>query len=229
MKNSGKLVIVAIVVVALGAAAFAAWYQYRGQKNALDFWGTTSAVLIAEAPQISIFELGEAGPAEQDQDEPETTVEEEAESAHPTSLEYGDRAWKVRTVKPGHEAPGIKNIRRALVQDTTFDWTETTSDEVEPEWQYAIAFTDNRNWATVLFDFETGRVALTGGKKSAPLDPAANKDLREFFAEQFADSKPADQPTEPPADQPPAGPDAPTEDKPAEETPPSVKEELATE
>lgn len=43
MKNSGKLVIVTIVVVALGAAAFAAWYQYRGQKNALDFWGTTGA------------------------------------------------------------------------------------------------------------------------------------------------------------------------------------------
>lgn len=105
------------------------------------------------------------------------------------------------------------------MQDTTFDWKATPSDEVEPEWQYAIAFTDNRNWATVLFDFETGRVALTGGKKSAPLDPAANKDLREFFAEQFADSKPADQPTEPPSDQPPAAPDAPPEDKPAEETP----------
>jgi len=218
MKNSGKLVIVTIVVVALGAATFAAWYQYRGQKNALDFWGTTSAVLIAEAPQISIFELGEAGPAEPDQDESETMVEEEAESPHPTSLEYADRAWKVLTVKPGHEAPGIKNIRRALVQDTTYDWQATPSD-VEPEWQYAIAFTDNRNWATVLFDFETGRVALTGGKNSAPLDPAANKDLREFFAEQFADSKPADPPAEPPSDQPPAEQGSPPGDKPAEEAP----------
>jgi hypothetical protein len=213
MKNSGKIVIVTIVVVALGAAAFAAWYQYRGQKNALDFWGTTSAVLIAEAPQISIFELGEAASSEQEQDEPEAVEGEDAETAHPKSLEYADRSWKVLSAKAGHEAPGIKNIRRALVQDTTFDWKTTPSD-VEPEWQYAIAFTDNKNWATVLFDFETGRVALTGGKKSAPLDPAASKDLREFFAEQFADSAPA----EPPADQPPAEQDAPSADTPAEET-----------
>lgn len=211
MKNSGKIVIVTIVVVALGAAAFAAWYQYRGQKNALDFWGTTSAVLIAEAPQISIFELGEAGPSEQDQDEPEPAEAEGAEAGYPKSLEYADRSWKVLSAKAGHEAPGIKNIRRALVQDTTFDWKTTPKDD-EPEWQYAIAFTDNRNWATVLFDFETGRVALTGGKKSAPLDPAASKDLREFFAEQFAGSAPAEHSAKPPADQPPA-------DKPAEETP----------
>jgi hypothetical protein len=218
MKNSGKIVIVTIVAVALGAAAFAAWYQYRGQKNALDFWGTTSAVLIAEAPEISIFELGEAGPSEQEQDEPEAAEAEDAEATHPKSLEYADRSWKVLSAKPGREAPGIKNIRRALVQDTTFDWKTTPSD-VEPEWQYAIAFTDHKNWATVLFDFETGRVALTGGNKSAPLDPAANKDLREFFAEQFANSAPVDQTAEPPADQPPAEQGAPPADKPAEEIP----------
>jgi len=217
MKNSGKLVIVTIVVVALGAATFAAWYQYRGQKNAMDFWGTTSAVLIAEAPQISIFELGEGSPTEQEQDESEPAEAEEAETAHPHSLEYADRTWKVLTAKTGHEAPGIKNIRRALVQDTTFDWKTAPSD-VEPDWQYAMAFTDNRNWATVLFDFETGRVALSGGKKSAPLDPAASKDLREFFAEQFADTKPANQPAEPPTDQIPVEQAAPPDEKPAEET-----------
>jgi hypothetical protein len=222
MKNSGKIVIVTIVAVALGAAAFAAWYQYRGQKNALGFWGTTSAVLIAEAPQISIFELGEAGPSEQDQDESEPAEAEGAESAHPKSLEYADRAWKVLSAKAGHEAPGIKNIRRALVQDTTFDWKsdgKTSPSDVEPEWQYAIAFTDNRNWATVLFDFETGRVALTGGKKSAPLDPAASKDLREFFAEQFAGSAPADHPAEPPAEQESPPTDKPDEQVPAEPAP----------
>ena len=152
--------------------------------------------------------MGEAGPREQDQDEPEPAEAEEAEPAYPKSLEYR-RSFLESAVGQSrrHEAPGIKNIRRALVQDTTFDWKSdgtTSPSDVEPEWQYAIAFTDNKNWATVLFDFETGRVALTGGKKSAPLNPAANKDLREFFAEQFADSESAEQPAEPPADQPAA-------------------------
>jgi hypothetical protein len=213
MKNSGKIVIVTILVVALGAATFAAWYQYRGQRNALEFWGATTALLIADAPRITIIELGEAGPAEQEQDDAETAEGEDSETAPPKSLDYADRSWKVMAAKPGQEAPGIKNIRRALVQNTTFDWT--TTNDVEPEWQYALAFTDNRNWATVLFDFDSGRVALTGGKKSALLDPEASKDLREFFAEQFADSAPADQQAEPPSEQPPTDQDAPPEAKPA--------------
>jgi hypothetical protein len=218
MKNSGKIVIVIILVAALGAAAFAAWYQYRGQRNALEFWGATTALLIADAPQITLIELGEAGQADQDQDDSEAAEGEDSETTGPKSLDYADRSWKVSSAKPGHEAQGIKNIRRALVQNTTFDWTTPPSD-VEPEWQYAVAFTDNRNWATVLFDFDSGRVALTGGRKSALLDPAASKDLREFFAEQFADSKPAEPAMEPPAKQPPAEQDAPPEEKPVERAP----------
>ena len=218
MKNSGKIVIVTILVVALGAAAFAAWYQYRGQRNALEFWGATTAQLIADAPQITLIELGEAGPAESESDDVEPAAADESETAGPKSLEYGELAWRVTSAKPGQDAPGIKNIRRALVQNTTFDWTSPPADD-EPEWQYALAFTDNRNWATVLFDFETGRVALTGGKKTALLDPAAGKDLREFFAEQFAGADPAEPATEAATDEPPVEGETPPADQPAEPSP----------
>jgi hypothetical protein len=218
MWNRGKLVIVAMLGVGLCAAAFAAWYQYRGQHRAHDHWGTTSAVLIAEAPQVTVLSLGESGPQEESTFQDQTA---DSEAAAPRRLEFGERSWQVLSTKDGRAAPGIKNIRRALVLDTTFDWNALPLDE-EPEWQYAIGFTDNRNWATVLFDFETGRVALTGAKKTARLDPAANKELQEFFTEQFADEAsqpPAETPAEEPSGQAPVEqpPEKPAE-KPADES-----------
>jgi hypothetical protein len=78
------------------------------------------------------------------------------------------------------------------VQDTTFDWRRPV-DESEPHWQYAVGFTDHRNWATVLFDVESGRVALTGGKQPVSLDPSANEELKQFFAEQFPAQKAAEE------------------------------------
>jgi hypothetical protein len=109
-------------------------------------------------------------------------------------------------------APGIQNIRKALVQNTTFDWRSAEGDD-EPDWQYALGFTDKRNWATVLFDFETGQVALTGGQKIARLDPAAAKDLKQFFEEQL----PEQLSTEAPADNAAENPTAPVTDTPPEE------------
>jgi hypothetical protein len=81
------------------------------------------------------------------------------------------------------------------VLDGTFDWsTRPVDDEVEPHWQYAISMNDGRNWATVLFDFDSRQVGLTGGRKTVLLAPEANEDFRQFFAEQFpADAKDSEQ------------------------------------
>jgi hypothetical protein len=188
MPNRGKMVIVGIVLVALAAASFSAWYHYQGQQRAQQFWGTTSAVLIAGAPEVELMRLGEAHETNPDESDSEPSAD--AESA-PRALEFGDLAWKIDEMKDAAAAKGINNVRRALVQDTTFDWRRP-ADESEPHWQYAIGFTDNRNWATVLFDLESARVALTGGKQPVALDRSANEELKQFFAEQFAAQKAAE-------------------------------------
>jgi hypothetical protein len=215
-------------VVALAAAGFSAWYHYQGQQRAQQFWGTTTAVLIAGAPEVELMRLGEAHEANPDDDS-----EPHGDAEPPRALEFGELAWSVEETKDATGAKGINNVRRALVQDTTFDWRRPT-DESEPHWQYAVGFTDNRNWATVLFDVESGRVALTGGKQPVSLDRSANEELKGFFAEQFpaqkaaedtapsaADEKPAD---EKPADEKPA-------DRPDAETPsaPTTSPEPETE
>ncbi len=200
MKNPGKLVIVGMIVVAVVAAAFSTWYHYRSAHHSLDFWGTTSAVLITGAEQVRIMQLDSA--------EPETAPDAEGE---PAAVEFGGRSWTVQTAKAATAAPGLTNIRRALVQDTTFDWTRPPGAD-EPEWQYALEFSDGRNWATVLFDFDSDRIALTGARKTALLDRAASDEMRLFFLEQFSETS-ASPPAESPSESPTAAPDAPADEK----------------
>lgn len=184
----GPIVIVIMLVVALTAAAFSVWFHYRNQQRAQAFWGTTTAVLINKAPQVELLELGEP-----DRDIPlgEDVLEEpEPEESDPDApplvqaVVFDQIPWIVVETKDGAGAKGIANLRRVLVLDTTFDWSRQPIVE-EPRWQFGISVNDGRNWATVLFDFDSRQVGLTGGRKTALLDPEANKDFRQFFAEQF--------------------------------------------
>ena len=111
------------------------------------------------------------------------------------------KAWlveKIAAALDARAAKGVSNIRRALVLDTTYDWQTAPSGD-DPDWQYALQVNDGRNWATVLFDFESRKIALTGGKRVALLDPEANRDFQEFFAEQgFAKEEGESPKAEPP-------------------------------
>ncbi len=184
MWNRGKLVIVFILAVALGAAGFSLWHHYRGQHRVLDFWGASTAVLIAEAPQVDVLRLGAARSidAQEESDPPSGAADDEKPPE--AAVEFGGSAWSVESSHEALAARGVGNLRRALVLDTTFDWHGPPAAQA-PRWQYALEINDGRRWATVLFDFESRSVALTGGKKTALLDPAANEDFRAFFAEQF--------------------------------------------
>ncbi len=224
--NRGKLVIVAIVVVALAAAVFSTWYHYRGQHRALDFWGATTAALIAEGPEVELFELDADDPTPVDEvptasPRTETAGDQagKADAKDPpvagqagdtaattrefTWVQFGDTAWQVLASTQGAGAKGLSNLRRALVSDTTFDWESPRVQGEEPSWGYAMVVNDGRNWATILFDFDSGLVALTDGRKMARLLPEAADEFDEFFREQFP-APPAGEPAEPAGEQPKA-------------------------
>ena len=55
--NSGKLVIIFIVIVAAGLSGFACWYHYQEGRLSLAFWGTENANLIRHAPQVELLTL----------------------------------------------------------------------------------------------------------------------------------------------------------------------------
>ncbi len=179
MQNRGKLVIVGILTVALAASLFSVYYHYRAQHHALDLWGNTSAQLIAESPEVEVVLLG-------DETDPEAASADDSETRR--AIESGDRAWKIASSKDARQARGMNNVRRALVTDTTFDWDEKPAADGDPHWTHALVFNDGRNWATVLFDFDSHQIALTGSRKTGRLNAMASDDLKQFFQEQFADA-----------------------------------------
>ncbi|HEX3727898.1 MAG TPA: hypothetical protein VHV08_16720 [Pirellulales bacterium] len=174
MWNPGKLVIAAIFIVAMTAAGFSTWFHYHGGQHTRDFWTPKTAVLIVDAPEIKALQL--------------ESVASEAEEGDLDSLEAqsSPSVPDVLATKDVAQAPGISNIRNALVQDAVYDWTQTNP-SAPPKWQYALEFNDGKLWATVLFDFDSRLVSLSGGKRIAHLLPTVSDDWRHFFAEQFAD------------------------------------------
>ena len=91
----------------------------------------------------------------------------------------------VLTSHDAKSARGMSNVRRALVLDTSYDWEDPGLPEGQTNWQYALDFHRGEERTTVLFDFESQQVALVGGRRTAVLNPEANRDLQEFFNEQF--------------------------------------------
>jgi hypothetical protein len=203
----GTIAILIIVLIAVCAGAAAVWYRYANQQRAQAYWGTQTALLIDRAPEIEVIEIGDANrginleadepppeeaPAEKAADAPTDEKNDEAAEAEkpplPQAVEFKQVPWIILQTKDAREAKGIANLRRALVVDATYDWT-APAEETEPTWQYALAVNDGRNFATVLFDFDSRQIGLAGGSKTARLRPEANEDFKAFFAEQLPESK----------------------------------------
>src|SRR4051812_21733385 len=51
---SGKLLIVGILAVSIAAAAMSWWFRYNATHRAATFWGPGLAVLIRDAPQVTL-------------------------------------------------------------------------------------------------------------------------------------------------------------------------------
>lgn len=206
----GTITILIILGVAVAAATASVVYHYSNQKHAQQFWGTTTAKLIGNPSPVEVLQLSKPdGPLalEADSDDPpaETSAETSddksaaqpegadsapAEPVPPTikALEFNGTPWVVTSTKDALAAKGINNLRRALVLDTTYNWSEAAP-AGDPQWKYGLAMTDQRDWVTVLFDFETRQIALAGGRKTAVLNPEASAEFQQFFAGQFVAEK----------------------------------------
>lgn len=216
----GTITILLILAVAVLAATASVFYHYANQRYAQDFWGVQTAALIDKAPVVEVMRLGEADPNSSVAEEAPSETENEtaadsaagkqeepaAEVPATKALEFNETPWVVLETRDARPAKGISNLRRALVLDTTYNWSDVPP-ESDPVWQYALGVNDGRDWASVLFDFDSRRVGLAGGRKVAILHEEAAREFKGFFEEQFAAERtsPAE---ETPADQGPAAPAA---------------------
>ncbi len=170
MQVQGKWVILTIVAVAFLAAGTAWWNQFRRGQQTLAYWGTDSALRIRLASECELVRLPADGPREISA----TTFPSLAQSGQQRALTG---------------APGLIHARQALVQDSTYNWSQTAP-PANVRWQYALIFRDpEKNQATrLLFDLEQGWVLDLDQQKAVQL-AAHRESLRLYFDEQLDQSK----------------------------------------
>jgi hypothetical protein len=140
MNNSGKLVIVGIVTVALASAATSWWFRYAATHKAVRFWGSDTAELIRDARHVLLLR----NPS--------------AEDSHLAELNPA-RARFYESVVTVSNAPGLLHLRNALLEDKSFSWPKS-SDSPPPPAQ------DAGYWQLVFFDSRMNKnAALIGFSK----------------------------------------------------------------
>lgn len=140
-----------MLMLGVGLAVFAIWFQWRQTRRCLAFYGAPAARAIAAAPRVEMWDspiLGADG--------------------RPTAVHRLDVS---RTA-------GLVHLRRGLVEDANFDWS-ATRDPVPAEprtgWDRGLAFyadaSGNDPHALLFFSFEAsgGRMEARGRPGSVGL------------------------------------------------------------
>jgi hypothetical protein len=107
LKNtSGKLVIGAILLVALAAAGTSWWFRYSATHRAAEFWGPRKARLIRDAPVVDFWVHEPPGDLK-------STVD---------ALVSTDGVIDPTTVREITAARGLVHLRNALLDNRSFNW-----------------------------------------------------------------------------------------------------------
>ena len=134
---SGKLVIIGIVIVALAAAGTSWWFRYNATHRAVRFWGPEAAVLIRDAPKVTLFRMPSA--------EIVRLAEDDAARAR-----FDDSAYDIT------KARGLVHLRNALLDDRSFIWPrsgEPWPNPVSDIGHWYLSFHDPQSSNTVLMMF----------------------------------------------------------------------------
>jgi len=152
--------VLGLVLLALGLAAFAVWFQWGQTRRCLAFYGAVAARRIQAAPRVELWSL--------------TTAD--------GGVRLADRLDISR-------APGLVHLRRGLIEDVNFRWHDAGEPAggrlPDAAWDVAIAFfaeADEAPAATVVaFDLDQpGFATVVGRAGRIGLGPIA-PGLREWI------------------------------------------------
>jgi hypothetical protein len=148
MRNSGKLLIIALFIAALAAASASWWFRYQATHRSAQFWGPEAARLIRDAPHVELLALRANGPARMMLQPAEPAKNDSPPPAgSPTShspaeeIRLGQATWTIDARRDISNAPGLTHLRNALLEDRSFTWGPFLSDHDE-QWTTAIVFRD---------------------------------------------------------------------------------------
>lgn len=140
---AGSWLVVGLLVLAIGLALFAVWFQWGQTRRCLEFLGPVAAARLQEAPIVELWSLA-------------------ATDGQVRGVERFDIS----------RVPGLVHLRRGLVEDVNYRWpAEAGSGRGEARlpaatWDVALAFRDEASSSPVTilaFDLDgTGAMTLVG-------------------------------------------------------------------
>jgi hypothetical protein len=164
MKVSGKLVIIAMLTLALAAAGASWWFRFTATHRAAKFWGSDVARLIRDAPKVELLRLG---------------------LPNTIGLESSDVAHQVETANfhDVSKGRGLVHLRNALLQDRSYDWPAQPR-KPRSYWSWALRFRDDRTGEleTILIGADCDYVTSLTGDQMLSSRPILDG-LHKLFAE----------------------------------------------
>ncbi|HEV7224125.1 MAG TPA: hypothetical protein VGN42_15555 [Pirellulales bacterium] len=152
----GKHAIIAVLVVALAGALGSWWYHGQLQRRAISLWGREVAELIQTAPHVELLKLEPAG--------------DDAANEDRDMLEAAGLKLAVAERRDVSRAAGLIHLRHSLISDKSFLWSAPPAD-CQPQWRYALRFSDDNLAATLVFDFDCEQVMLAGKGARVSIEP----------------------------------------------------------
>jgi len=135
---SGGPLVLGLLGLAAGLAAFAVWFQWNQTRRCLEFFGPAVATRIQEAQRVELWGRLRGRPDGR-------------------GLEASQRLDL-------SSARGLVHLRRGLVEDANYAWTQPSGSRDPDRWDVALAFFDRGSEspaAILAFDLDETDPAVT--------------------------------------------------------------------
>jgi hypothetical protein len=182
---SGKLVITAVVALALLGAAFSWWFRYSSTRRAAQFWGPQNVLLIRDGANVQLLTVGPMG-----DDEPHVHDPDSLYLDHYHTLAG---VVSVRDRRDATQAHGLVHLRNELLMDRSFQEDDGSIPPIN-DWKFGLEFRESEASPPLLILFSAdGRRLLrhppTVGSGLAEVAPSFADGLTTVFTEWQAEPR----------------------------------------
>ena len=159
--DRGKLVILCMFLVGLAAATFTVWFRYTSAKQAMRFWGVDATMVILNAPEVDLIQLGPPLTANELPTHPKLV---NPRSGDLDSVRIGDQRLSLVARIDVSSDVELPRLRRKLVEDASFEWNAATDQRAgdTPYWNYALRFVDGDRTETLAFNLREQAITRGG-------------------------------------------------------------------